>query len=372
MAGQITNYKCPACTGPLRYGHESGRMECDYCGSNFALEEIEAFYAGKNAEAEAANAKAEAALTQQPAEEESWDMDTAGSEWGIDAAKMRAYNCPSCGAELICDTTTAATSCPYCGNPTIIPGQFGGTKKPDLVIPFRLDKQAAVDALKRHYQKKPLLPKAFSDNNHIQEIKGVYVPFWLYDATVDADVTFDATRSMVHNTPRETITETDHFLVRRQGTVSFNMVPVDGASKVPDELMDAIEPFDYTDLKPFSLAYLPGFLADKYDVDKETCVQRAKERCRNSAAEAMRSTVNGYESVITTQQNYVVHPTGVKYALMPVWMLSTQWNGQNFLFTMNGQTGKLIGDLPIDRKKLIGWCVGAFAAATAAMALLLL
>ena len=299
-------------------------------------------------------------------------MDTAGGEWGSDAEKMRAYSCPSCGAELICEETTAATACPYCGNPTIIPGQFSGTKKPDLIIPFRFGKEEAIAALKRHYNHKPLLPKAFADNNHIQEIKGVYVPFWLFDAEVEADMTFAATRTHVHTTPNEIITETDHYLVHRQGHLRFEKIPVDAASKMPDTHMDAIEPYDYEELKPFAMSYLPGFLADKYDVSREDSSQRAQRRCENSAENAIRQTVLGYETCTATRRQMRVTPGDVKYALLPVWLLSTQWNGNNYLFAMNGQTGKLIGDLPMDRKKLVLWLAGSFAAATALLGWLFL
>lgn len=363
MPEQITNYQCPACTAPLRFGHDSGKLECDYCGSSFDLGEIEELYADRNEKAVFSNDQAEEVITHQRTGE--WDMENAGNEWGIDLDKMRAYSCPSCGAELICEETTAATACPYCNNPTIIPGKFSGAKKPDLVIPFKLDKTAAIDALRRHYRKKPLLPKAFSAENHIREIKGVYVPFWLFDSNVDADITFKATRTHSHSNSKETITETDHYLVRRSGSMSFIRIPVDGASKMPDAHMDAIEPFDYRELKPFSLSYLPGFMADKYDVSKEDSTQRADRRSRNSALRAMENTVLGYTSVVPMHQDYRIHPGDVKYALLPVWMLSTQWNGKNFLFAMNGQTGRLVGDLPIDWKKFAMYCTGAFAAATA-------
>lgn len=370
MANQITNYQCPACTGPLHFDSGSGRLQCDYCGSSFSVEEVEAMFAGKNEQAEAA--QAEAAAEQMPEEAARWDMESAGGEWGADAANMRAYSCPSCGAELICDATTAATACPYCGNPTIIPGQFGNTKKPDLIIPFKMDKDAAVAALKRHYAGKPLLPKAFASANHIEDIKGVYVPFWLFDAQVEADMTFNATRTMVQNTPREVITATDHFLVRRRGTMDFRGIPVDASTKMPDAHMDAIEPYDYNDLKPFSLSYLPGFLADKYDVSKEESQERANSRCASSAEQAIQNTVAGYATCVPVNKSFQVRARGVKYALLPVWMLSTQWNGQNYLFAMNGQTGKLIGDLPIDKKKMALWCAGAFAVVTALCRLLFL
>ena len=186
MASQITNYKCPACTGPLHFAGASGMLECDFCGAKYDVAQIEALYAEKEAKAvaatEQANAKAEQ-NRQKMAEMESqgWDTSSLNSDWGAEADGMKAYNCPSCGAELICDASTAATSCPYCGNPTVVPGQFSGALKPDFVLPFKLSKEDAVAALKNHYKGKPLLPKAFTNGNHIEKIQGVYVPFWMFD-----------------------------------------------------------------------------------------------------------------------------------------------------------------------------------------------
>ena len=177
-------------------------------------------------------------------------------------------------------------------------------------------------------------------------------------------MTFNATRSHSHTTSDEIVTETDHFLVHRAGSLEFQKVPVDGASKMPDGHMDAIEPYDYSGLKPFSMSYLPGFLADKYDVSREDSSSRARQRCVSSTENALRDTVLGYSTCVTTGKRVNIHPGAVKYALLPVWLLSTQWQGKNFLFAMNGQTGKLIGDLPIDKKRLWAYIAGAFAAAT--------
>ena len=342
MATQITNYQCPSCTGPLHYSATSGKLECEYCGSGYHVEEIEALYAEQNERAEAA--------AQTAAETETWD-----------AQNMRAYQCPSCGAELLCDLTTAATSCPYCGNPTVVPGQFADVKRPDYVIPFSVDKEAAVAALKQHYKGKILLPGTFAKESHLEEVKGVYVPFWLYDADADASVRFSATRSRVHTTPNERITTTEHYRVERAGTVCFEKVPVDGSTKMPDGHMDAIEPFDYGKMEPFSMAYLPGFLADKYDQDEEVCAQRVEGRCRNSAVAAMQSTVTGYTGCSVQQADVQIHQKNVSYALLPVWLLSTRWQDKNYLFAMNGQTGKLVGDLPVSKGRLALLFAGLFA-----------
>ncbi len=365
MPDQITNYKCPACGGPLHFSNATQDLACDYCGSHFPVAQIEALYAQHDESAAAATEAQAAAAAQQPAEESEWEL-ASHSNWAGDAQNLVAYNCPSCGAELICDQTTAASSCPYCGNPTIIPGQLHGMLKPDYVIPFKLDKNAAMNALRNHYKGKKLLPSTFSKENHIEEIKGVYVPFWLFDGEAYADLVYDATRSHAVETRNERIITTEHFKLHRAGNVPFEKIPVDGSSKMPDEHMDAIEPFDFSELKPFSNAYLPGFYADKYDVGMEESAARADERAAQTAHDAMRERCFGYETVTEAGGQVFLRRGKVHYALLPVWMLNTKWNGQNFLFTMNGQTGKLIGDLPVDKGKY--WKYFAITAVIAAAA----
>jgi len=349
MAVQVTNYQCPACTAPLQFDAATGNLGCEYCGSSFPVAEIEAMYADK--EAKAAQNMAEAEAKKERSGGENWDMSGMSDDWGTDADGMRVYSCPSCGAELICDETTAATSCPYCANPTVVPGHFTGVLKPDYVIPFKLKKEEAIKALKKHYEGKPLLPDAFKDNNHLQEVKGVYVPFWLFDGEAEGDVSYETTTSRRYRSGDYEVTETSHFHVYREGEVSFARIPVDGSSKMPDDYMDSIEPFNYGDLTAFSTAYLPGYLADKYDVSAEESAQRADVRAENTVVSCLRDTVRGYETVMERNKHIRLFRGEVKYALLPVWLLTTKWNGQTYLFAMNGQTGKFVGNLPVDKGK---------------------
>ena len=354
MADQVVNYQCPSCTGPLHFDSATGKLACDFCGSVFEVAEIEALYAQKEEQAASAFQKEEAKKEEQAAQVSDVPVGEWGysgdADWGADGAGMKAYICPSCAAELICDATTAATSCPYCGNPTIVPGQFAGTFKPDFVLPFKLKKEDAVRALKKHYEGKPLLPKAFSEENHVQEIKGVYVPFWLFNGEVDIDMDMDASSDNSYEQFNERITETKHYRLHREGTVAFERIPADGSSKMPDDYMDSIEPFDYGDLKPFSVAYLPGFLAEKYDVPVEECAARADERARNTARQAVINSA-GFVNATPVREEMDLRRGKVDYALLPVWMLSTRYEGKNYLFAMNGQTGKMVGDLPSDSKR---------------------
>lgn len=359
MPTQVTNYQCPACTGPLHYSAKSGKLECDYCDSSFDVAEIEALYARKEAEAaaakQAADAKAEAAQAAKAEAAEAaaasggWDTSDLSRDWGAEADGLRVYSCPSCGAELICDQSTAATACPYCGNPAIVPGQFSGALRPDYILPFRLSKDDAVQALRAHYKGKPFLPRSFTSANHIEQIQGVYVPFWLFDGGAEGAASYRASNTNVFETGDYEITETRHYHVVRAGSLAFEKIPVDASSKMPDDHMDSIEPFDYAQLRPFSTAYLPGYLADKYDVTIDDSRDRADTRCRETLAQALRDTVTGYGACVTEREDIALRRGKVHYALLPVWMLSTKWRGQDFLFAMNGQTGKLVGDLPLDK-----------------------
>ena len=357
MPTQVTNYQCPSCTGPLHFSGASGQLECEYCGASYDVAEIEALYAEKEkkaAEAQQAVEEGGAGQGAPATDGGAWDTSDFCEDWGAEGDGMRAYSCPSCGAELICEESTAATSCPYCGNPTVVPGQFSGALRPDFIVPFKLSKEDAVKALKSHYKGKFFLPKSFTGENHVQEIRGIYVPFWMFDGEAEGDAYYEADRSRTYRSGDYEITETKHYDVYRAGTVAFEKVPVDASSKMPDGHMDSIEPYDYKELKPFSTAYLPGFLADKFDVTVEQSRQRADQRCEGTLASALRSTVKRYDLCVLKESSVHLRRGKVHYALMPVWMLNTKWHGKDFLFAMNGQTGKLVGDLPVSWGKFWG------------------
>lgn len=167
------------------------------------------------------------------------------------------------------------------------------------------------------------------------------------------------------------MTDTQHFLVRRAGTVSFEKVPVDASSKMPDANMDSIEPFDYRELKPFSNAYLPGYLADRYDVDVEASAPRADARCRASCESAMTQTVTGYATCVPEQKQISLHRGKAEYVLLPVWVLHTKWKGKDYLFSMNGQTGKLTGDLPVSMGRFWAYFAGIAGGLAAVLSVLL-
>ncbi len=342
MADTSVSYTCPNCGGPLDFNPSDQKVQCPYCDTEFDVKTIEDLFAKKQ----------EKAVEAEKAKEAKWETASAGGEWSEEeAAMMKAVTCSSCGAEIVCDGNTMATECCYCGNPTLLPAKFDGMLKPDYVIPFKKTKEEAVAALKEFYKDKPLLPAAFTANNRVEDIQPMYVPFWLFDSKVSASATFRGERDNVIETSDETIIETSVYQCDRKGHMSFSKIPVDGSSKMDDTYMESIEPFDYSELVPFSPAYFTGYLADKYDVDAEASEPRASARIENSAVELLENTVTGYTRC--AEQDHVVQKdeNSVVYAMAPVWILTTRYEGKPYTFMMNGQTGKMVGSLPYDKNK---------------------
>lgn len=339
----IQEYKCPCCGGAIAFDSTIQKMKCPYCDTEFEIETLASY---------------NNVLNSDQADDMDWQM-ASGDTWHEDEINgLNAYICQSCGGEIACDANTAATSCPFCGNPVVLTGQLSGDLRPDLVIPFKVNKAAAKEALRKHYEGKRLLPKVFKDQNHIDEIKGVYVPFWLFDTGADVNMRYKATKVRTWSDSNYTYTETKYYAVSRAGNLRFEKVPVDGSVRMPDDLMESLEPFNCAEAVDFQTAYLAGYLADKYDVDAEQSAERANERIRKSADAAFYETVKGYASVTKETGSIQLQNGKVSYALFPVWLLNTSWNGQNYLFAMNGQTGKLVGDLPLDKAAYRKWLFG--------------
>lgn len=347
----LQQFKCPCCDGAIEFDSSVQKMKCPYCSTEFEIADLQAY---------------QAELNSQPQDNMTWDT-AAGQDWQPgETENMRIYTCNSCGGEIVVDETTGATECPFCGNPVVMTGQFAGNLKPDLVIPFKVDKKTAIAILQNHYKGKVLLPKVFKDENHIKEVKGLYVPVWLFDTDADAYVRYRATRTRTWSDSQYRYTETCYYSVTRAGGIGFENVPVDGSTKMDDTLMESIEPYNISEAVDFQTAYLAGFLADKYDVDAQSSIGRANDRIRQSTEEAFLDTVLGYTTVVPVQTNIGLKNGKAKYALLPVWILNTKWNNQTFTFGINGQTGKIAGNLPMDKGKFWSWLLGVTGAVTAA------
>lgn len=340
-------YKCPCCGGKIEFDATLQTMKCPYCASEFDVEAVEQF-----------DEKTKAGNT------DNMSLEIKSEEWE-DQGDLAKYSCKSCGGEIITTETQSATHCPYCGNPVILAGNLRGELKPDLVIPFKLEKSEVKKKYEEHTKGKRLLPDVFVSKNHIDEIKGVYVPFWVFDAESDVQMSLKGTKTRSWSSGDYRYTETSYFGLERDASMAFRDIPEDGSSQMPDALMESIEPFDMKQAVDFKTAYLSGYLADKYDVGEADMLERAKQRVRRSVEDEIRKTCTGYATLNVDSSNIASKCGKAKYVLFPVWLLSTTYEGKNYLFAMNGQTGKFVGDLPVCKQKKNRLFASTFAIAMA-------
>lgn len=346
---RVLEYKCPCCNAGLIFGNETQQLKCEYCDNTFDIETVRAYNeSAANAESEKIN----------------WE-ETQKQEWSdTEQETIRAFQCPSCGGEIISDENTAATFCPFCDNPTIMPSRLSGGLKPDAVIPFKNSKEDAKAAFLNLCKGKPLLPKGFTSEQRVEKITGVYVPFWLYDCDAEYDGSYKATRIHRWSDSRYHYTKTDHFLLRREAEARFVGIPMDGSSKMEDSFMESIEPFDYAQLEDFDMAYLSGYFADKYDVPSEAGEERIRQRVDQSIRDELQSTMLGYATVVPTSRQLNIDHGKARYVLLPVWMLNTKYKDKIYTFAMNGQTGKITGSFPVCAKRTAAWFAGICAGVT--------
>lgn len=332
----VKSYNCLTCKAPLSFNPGTQSWKCDYCFNSFTLEDLE---------------KAPATAQQ------SDDLDTEMSE-------LDSYNCKNCGAELITDGTTSATFCLYCKSPSVIKARFTGKFKPKLVIPFKLTQNEAEELYKTWIKKRFFTPDLFKAKETIEEIKGIYAPFWMYDTLMKGYIEGEGTTISTWTTGDYNYTRTKYYRVVREGTVSYNKVPVDASIKLDDELMHKIEPFDYNDMVPFNMQFMSGFLAERYDVESTDAQKTMIERVIKYTKQKFNGSVTGYSSFSPSQQSFKPEKIESEYVLMPIYLLINKFNDNSHVFIVNGQTGKVVGDAPISRKKQAIFTAISFAVIT--------
>lgn len=338
----VKEYTCPNCKAGVEFNPESQKWKCNYCFSEFNENEVDIIYE-ENKES-----------SQEPLED------------------LNSYNCTSCGAELIADDTTSATFCIYCKSHSIIKNRFSGQFAPQSVIPFKVGKKEAQEIYTKWISKKRFAPKNFKNKTEIEKITGIYIPFWLFDNNVKGHIEGEGTKVRTWSDNDYKYTQTKYYSILREGTANYNGVPVDGLKKLDDSLMMGIEPYNYNELSSFSMKYMTGFMAEKYDVDAKEASTVVSERVKQYMSSRLKQTVSGYNSFTQNSNKVTITNMEHSYAMLPIYLLVNKHEDKKYEFIINGQTGKIIGDTPIDRTSqlkfallifIVSWLIYVFGGA---------
>lgn len=346
----MTIYKCPSCNAPMVYNSATRQLTCEYCNTKVPIEEADRLKTESKETADDFQYEVNESQTQQ--------NDASGAQNAQKTVNYKMYKCPSCGAEILTDENTAATFCSFCQSPTLIEDKLTGALAPSRIIAFKNNKEMAKSAYLQWTKSGHFVPKEFSKSSVIDKITGIYVPFWLYDYDTVSDIDADATkvRSEVRGDTR--YTHTDHYKVHRTVQAEFDKVPADASEQMEDSVMDILEPFTYSELTDFDMSYLSGFYAEKFNYTSDEMKARIECRIKKYAKDTALSTINGYSSKTIVHENYNMIQKKSEYVMLPVWVLNYRYKNKEFKFTMNGQTGKIVGALPVSKGKMAGTFLG--------------
>ncbi len=345
----MAKYCCKTCGAELYFNPKSGKLHCDYCGSDFDPSEY-AYTPEPDGEAGAAKDQTIA----QPGNEENGKDAAATDQKSTDdsAGELLVYKCPNCGAEVITSKETAATTCVYCNRAITLEGNLSGVFKPDYVIPFTKEKKDVEAAYQALCKKSLLTPRLFSKQSTIKKIKGMYIPYWLYSFDGDTDMEVLGKNIRVWTTGDTEFTEVSSYKVTEEAHGSFKFIPADALKNMDNTLMDSIEPFDFSKMVSFNPAYLAGFYTQRWDDDSQTNESRAKNRAKESLTQAALQNIDHFDEMHIQSESFKWTNDRADYAMMPVWMMYTEYKGKNYIFGMNGQTGKIMGTIPKDPWKI--------------------
>lgn len=338
----VVSYKCPHCGGELIFSPTTQKYKCEYCLSDFSQEELEALKPEEGSEEKSVNF-----------EEDTQEENTTEKE----TQEAVIYHCPSCGAEIVTDETTAATFCYYCHNPVVLSGRVSGEFLPDKIIPFAIDKKQATEKFLDYVHSKKFVPKAFFNKQQIEKISGVYFPYWMVDMDMEGSMQAEGRNVRVWRSGDTEYTETKVYRVEREGDVHLEDITKNALKKSNAKLAEGVLPYDVSKVQKFHMGFLSGFLAEKRDIERTELNKQVQQEANEYGEKILRGTVKGYSSISVkschlnqTQENW-------DYTMLPVWTVTYKGkNGKMYYYSMNGQDGKVYGELPIDYKKV--WILG--------------
>lgn len=336
-------YKCPNCNGALEYNPITDEMECVHCGGGYTMQEMEA---GNQKQFDYASQNPSVAY---------WN------EYGMSAARVESedhieenniyaepemmeckiYTCTSCGAELSVNDTEVSTYCAYCGQPTIVYSRVSQEQMPKYILPFRITREQALDIVRERFGKGFLVPKEIK-NFDVENVKGIYVPYFLFDAYYydNQRITFSEGVGDKKKTR----------FVDFEAECEFKKISCDASKRLNDESTQRLEPFNLDELREFEPAYLSGFYADRYDLSARQLTNTVVRRCKELFdAEMKRQVRNENAAVLKSKPKHTIRNS--EYALLPVWFLTFRYKNEPYTMLVNGQTGKAVGAVPCNKAK---------------------
>ena len=330
----LAKFACPSCGGEANWNPAKQKLVCPFCGTE------------SPAKLDAGGAIVE------------HDLVAALRGIGDDArgwqAAKREVKCQSCNAISVLDPKRQAQNCEFCGSAQLVPYEEAKPAfRPESVLPFKLSESAARDAIRAWYGRLWLAPSALKRRAMTDTVRGVYLPYWTFDARVDAEWTAEAGH---YYYTTETYVEGGQTRTRQVQQVRWEPAAgrlqhffdddlVCASVGVHSELLRGIEPYPTQDLRPYDAGYVAGWVVERYQIDLVAAAQRARDAMDAKVQALCAQQVPG-----DTFRNLAVRSDysgqTFKHILAPVWLLTYNYGARAFQCALNGVTGAVRGEYP--------------------------
>ncbi len=251
------------------------------------------------------------------------------------------YTCDYCGGEVIVNGTEASTMCIFCGNPTIVFSRVTKQRRPDMIVPFKITKKDALKSIRKHFKKGFFIPgeiKHFKE----QEVRGIYIPYWIADAEHYGTVVIEGSVEKNKNN-KDSI-----YYYGRSGMITINDFPVDASRLLPYDISSRLEPYGIRNAEEFHEDYLAGFYSsiadDKFDDLSGLIEKRAAAIFEETAMGDLMDAAP--ERIVEAAHYTEIDYSSLRYAMLPAWFVIYNHKGKHNTILVNGETGKVVCGVP--------------------------
>ncbi len=304
----MANYKCTACGGNVAFNPTTQKLFCEHCSTEYLN------------------------LNQDRKKQLSVD-------------DYNNYNCLSCGAKLIANKMTIATQCAFCDSNVVLSDKSNTYTQPEYILPFVINKEKAMELFLEFCKKERLTPREITKQSKISRMQGVYLPVWFFSANAESTLQYECSTDEIKVVSAKRIA--NFYDVVMRGFGSFNKIPVNASSYVNNRFVESIEPFECDKLAPFDNKYIMGFFADYSDVSADKCFKIAENRIIESVSAVCKKMMKRYAKIKLKNSTSTYTNFEKTNVLVPIWFLNIHYKNKKHCFTINGQTGKIAGVLPM-------------------------
>ncbi len=347
--------KCKSCGGIMQYSPADEDLKCVYCG-----------YVAKLDHAAAEIKENDFNLWKNRADENSEEQ----------TVEVTEIKCRQCGAITTLEPNISAAKCVFCSTPLILnEASIKRFWQPEYLLPFKTTEKDSNANFKKWLGKKWFLPSELKKGGvNTDMFKGVYLPFWTYDAETHTEYNGergdDRTESYRNNKGEEVRrTVTDWYLASGVVSVPFDDIVVPAAQSLPPNIMNGLTNWDMFNCVAYRKEFLAGFITEMYQIDFRDGVQKAKEKMDSVIDSTIRSDIGGDKQKIR-RKNTEYNDLMFKLLLLPIWISAFKFNGKLYQFVVNGRTGQVIGEYPKSTTKIV-MLVVAIIAIIAALVMIL-